>query len=297
MTLMVTGAAGFIGQAVIKAALASGESVTAFTRSPKKLCAHPLLNIVPISDFADITPKGGEQLVHLAWGEVGKYTDPHNLTSNLTPQFDFLKRMVDEGVRNITVSGTCLEYGMQEGVLHEDISCSPVTYYGLAKLTLLRMLEIYRRQTDNAFSLKWLRYFYVYGEGQRPQSLFGQLEAAIRRGDTTFPMSPADQQRDFITVETLAHNTLAAARQTQVEGVINIGNGRCVTVLKQAQKLLKAHSSDITLNTGHYPYPTYEPFAFWADTAKLATLPDVKFDSHISAPATPAFILPNGTRP
>lgn len=279
MTVLITGATGFIGRAVVRAALAAGEPVTAFCRQPQALPAHPLLKTVAITGLEDIRAEAGDRLIHLAWGEVGKYTDPHNLTGNLVPQFDFLRRMVESGLRDITVAGTCLEYGMQEGALREDAACQPVTYYGLAKLTLLRMLEILHQQTDGGFSLKWLRYFYVYGEGQRPQSLFGQLETAIARGDAEFPMSPADQQRDFIHIDTVAHNTLAAALQTEVEGIINIGNGRAATVREQAERLVAAQSSGITLATGHYPYPAYEPFAFWADTTKLSRIPHVRFDS------------------
>lgn len=281
MALLVTGATGFIGSYVVKAALAQGHKVTIPIRSPEKAAQflpldHPNLTCLCVQDLSDIPAQAGDKLIHLAWGEVGKYTDPNNLLGNLTLQFEFLRLMIEGGMQDITVGGTCLEYGLIEGKLNEEMACYPVTYYGLAKLTLFRMLEIYRAQS--AFSLKWLRYFYVHGEGQRPQSLFGQLSAAIERGDSVFPMSPADQQRDFITAETLAHNTLAAALQDDVTGIINIGNGKPLTVRAMAECMMAARQSNLELKLGHYSYPVYEPFAFWADTEKLSRIPDHRFD-------------------
>ncbi len=89
-------------------------------------------------------------------------------------------------------------------------------------------------------------------------------------------MSPGDQQRDFIDVRTAAHNTLAVAAQNNVTGVINIGNGRGISVVEQAKKL--KGDAAIKFKTGVYPYPDYEPFAFWADVSKLKTIDGVQFD-------------------
>ena len=42
-------------------------------------------------------------------------------------------------------------------------------------------------------------------------------------------------------------------------------------ICKLVQNYLDEHSAKIKLNLGYYPYPDYEPFAFWGDTKKLNT--------------------------
>jgi len=286
MHMIVTGAAGFIGRAVVGAALQQGHAVTAVVRDAAKaekvLPRHAGLRLQVVRDLSDaarqMSLSGDDALIHLAWEEVGKYTDPSNLLANLEPQFLFLQSMFTAGIRNMTVAGTCLEYGLQEGAAAEEGQALPVTFYGLAKKTLHDMLVL--AGPDDA-ALKWLRYFYVYGEGQRPQAIIPQLRAAMARGDKTFDMSPGDQSRDFIHVEAAAWNTALAAAQTDVTGAINIGSGRAIQVSVLVEKILSVENYQMSLHKGVYGYPAYEPFSFWADIGKMAKIKGVRVDEEI----------------
>ena len=40
-------------------------------------------------------------------------------------------------------------------------------------------------------------------------------------------------------------------------------------VRQLAEEVVARHGSSISLNLGMYPYPDYEPMAFWGDRAKL----------------------------
>lgn len=287
MKFLITGATGFIGQYVVAEALQRGHEVTALVRSIDKakqvLPANPKLQFIAVNDLQDFDTEkaaGFDRLVHLAWGEVGKYSDPNNLLGNLEPQFKFLQKVIAAGLRDITVAGTCLEYGKTEGDCKEDVAYQPVTYYGLAKLALYDMVQMLSAQYPD-LKLKWLRYFYVYGIGQRPQALLSQLLAAIERKDESFNMSPGDQKRDFIHVGTLAHNTLCVAEQSDVLGVINVGNGVGMPVMDFVTSVLAQKKAQMQLNNTFYGYPGYEPFAFWGNTEKLRRIPGTKFDLDI----------------
>jgi nucleoside-diphosphate-sugar epimerase len=283
MHLLVTGATGFIGQAVVREALSRGHQVTAVTRDSTRarLLLPPPVFVVEFGDLATMTSVSRfDGVIHLAWAEVGKYSDPANLLGNLEPQFLFLQSLVNAGLRNFTIAGSCLEYGMQQGALAEDIHAKPVTYYGLAKVTLWQMLAMLQHEHPN-LQLKWLRYFYVYGAGQRDKALLPQLLAALERGDKSFRMSPGDQGRDFIHVSTVASNTVTAAETADDLGIVNIAGGRSLKVLDFVEEVIRLKGRRMTLETGAYGYPAYEPFSFHGDTTKLRSIPGMKVVNEI----------------
>jgi dTDP-6-deoxy-L-talose 4-dehydrogenase (NAD+) len=165
------------------------------------------------------------------------------------------------------VTGTCLEYGMQSGCLDEVMPTLPVTAYGQAKDRLRKHLQ--EISGADRLQLTWLRLFYIYGPGQALSSLYSQLRAAIAAGDTHFPMSPGDQQRDFLPIEFATDCLCAFALGPAHEGIINLCRGMPETVLSRVKKWLKEWDADLRLDLGVYPYPDYEPHAYWGSTRKL----------------------------
>lgn len=283
MRLLISGATGFIGTAVVNEALARGHRITILTRdvvtARTKLPADVHFTAFDGHDAAALA-RTHDALIHLAWADVGKYTDPQNFTSNVEPQFRFLKQLSEHGLRDFTIAGSCLEYGLQEGRLMESAASAPVTYYGLAKNTLWQMLRILQRD-HTGLRVKWLRYFYVYGPGQREKALLPQLLAALSRGDDIFRMSRGDQGRDFVHIDTVAANTMCAAESSADIGIVNIGSGRSMKVLDFVNAVLKQTGRSIELDLGAYGYPAYEPFAFHADVTKLLSIPGMKVNHEI----------------
>jgi len=109
----------------------------------------------------------------------------------------------------------------------------------------------------------------MYGDGQHPNSLFSQLKQAIADKQTSFNMSPGDQLRDFLDIETVANNIVAIAEQNEVEGIINCCSGIPISVQEFVESYLHRVNIQLKLNLGHYPYSDLEPKNFWGDNAKL----------------------------
>ena len=175
--------------------------------------------------------------------------------------------MVDNGLQNLVVTGTCFEYGMKEGCLSEDMESDPQNPYALAKDRLRKFLEELQRQKP--FTLQWIRLFYMYGKGQNPNSLLSQLENALDRGDRAFNMSAGEQLRDYLPIEKVAEYIVKIALQSKVNGIINCCSGVPIKVKDLVKNYLKAKNKKIELNLGYYPYPDYEAMAFWGDDNKL----------------------------
>lgn len=280
--ILVTGATGFVGDHVINELLMKGYTVVASSSSKEKASVHDWFDRVEFIPFDLKTVVDGDDyynwfgrpdaLIHLAWEGLPNYKADFHIEENLPRHYIFLRNLVLHGLKDITVTGTCFEYGLQEGKLSEDMPVFPGNPYARAKNDLRIMLE--NLSKDMPFYLKWVRLFYMFGKGQNPNSLLSQLQAALTRVDGVFNMSPGDQQRDYLPIETVAAYLVKIATQHKVNGVINCCSGVPLEVRQLVLNYLKERKATINLNLGFYPYSDIEPRNFWGDTTKLKTIID-----------------------
>ena len=275
--VLVTGATGFIGNYVVETLLKQGYNVIATSSDETKAATanwYHKVQYIPfnLNEFDNSVNyftyfDQPDMLIHLAWEGLPNYKADFHLTKNLPLQKDFLQNMIQNGLKDITVTGTCFEYGMKEGCLFEDMECEPANAYAIAKNALRLALEQLTAEYNCSF--KWIRLFYMYGKGQSPKSLISQLDKAIENGDAVFNMSGGEQVRDFLPVEEVASNIAAIAAQQQVTGIINCCSGKPVTLKEFVLEYLAAQHKNIQLNLRYYPYADYEAMRFWGDNEKL----------------------------
>jgi nucleoside-diphosphate-sugar epimerase len=109
----------------------------------------------------------------------------------------------------------------------------------------------------------------MYGNGQAINSLYPMLKEAKSSGKEVFNMSGGEQLRDYLPVEDVARLIVSLAVAKQDLGAINICSGAPISVCGQVEKWVKDNNWKIKLNLGYYPYPDYEPMAFWGERTKL----------------------------
>ncbi|MGE8064024.1 NAD-dependent epimerase/dehydratase family protein [Pseudomonas sp. NPDC089569] len=278
MNVLVTGATGFVGRHLVAALLARGCSVRAVARNAQTAASMPWIKDVEFvaADIhaADLgiaaLTDGIDALAHLAWPGLPNYRALFHIEHNLMADYRFIKDVVEAGVTQVLVTGTCFEYGLQSGPLSETVEPQPANPYGLAKHSLHRFLR--SLQQTHAFTLQWARLFYLHGAGQNPNSLLAALDRAIEAGEPVFNMSAGEQLRDFLAIETAAGYLAAILRKRDFDGVINCASGQPVSVRALVEQRLRERGVALQLNLGHYPYPTHEPLAFWAVTERLQQL-------------------------
>jgi len=276
MKVAVTGATGFIGQHVLaELAAKSVETIALVRPSGEESAGRAGSGVVPL-DLHDPPPNAFELmgrpdvLIHLAWSGLPNYSSLHHFEEELPAQYRFLKHLIESGLRNLVVAGTCFEYGMQSGALGEDATPQPCNPYGFAKDALRSQLAFLG--ATHPFNLTWARLFYLYGEGQAGSSLLPQLRQAAERGDKIFNMSGGKQLRDYLQVDEAAQYLISLARAKKDIGTVNVCSGTPVSVRKLVEGWIEENGWSITPNFGHYPYPDYEPMAFWGNPEKLHSL-------------------------
>ncbi len=273
MKVTVTGGTGFIGNHVVQELLLRGAEVWVTGTNPVKAASFPWFEKVHFHklDFREENLGSNQQLIesvadsdaliHLAWSGLPNYKSRFHFEENLMPQYFFLKRIAEAGMKNIIVTGTCFEYGMRSGALSPDMPADPQNPYALAKDTLRKFLQQLQHQMP--FQLKWIRLFYMYGEGQSEKSILAQLEKAIQNEEKVFNMSGGEQLRDYLPVKTVARLIVEKAMEKNTDGIFNCCSGVPISIRSLVENYLKEKNKNITLNLGYYPYPDYEPMAFW----------------------------------
>ncbi len=271
MTIVVTGASGFVGRHVLHAlaALTEEEIVAVSRHVPNALpkdVRHVALDLAQAKkeDYARLG--NPDTLVHLAWGGLPNYLSRHHFEIELPRHYRFLRFMIEAGLSSLLVTGTCYEYGMVDGALDEDRQPLPANPYAFAKVALLRQLEFLR--AGHPFALTWARLFYTWGDGQSPTSIYPLLLAAAAGGDSTFPMSSGEQLRDYLPVSAVADILARLALRRADVGVVNVSSGEPVSIRALVERWIAEAGWSITPDLGRFPYPSYEPLAFWGTIAK-----------------------------
>lgn len=275
MKILITGTTGFVGQYVLTELLKNQKlniivacrnvlknKITDAKIEFKEFDLNAVDTYGNLMDYFNMP----DILLHLAWEGLPNYKNQiHEM--QLANHFSFIKNLVENKIKKIVVTGTCLEYGLKEGCLIESMNVDPIIPYAISKLKLFNAIN--SLQKNHTFQFNWIRLFYMIGKGQNPKSLFSQLDNAIQQKQKIFNMSKGEQERDYLPVEKIAEYIVKIALQNQVEGIINCCSGKPITILKLVEDYLIKNNAKIELNLGHFPYPDYEPFSFFGDIQKL----------------------------
>jgi nucleoside-diphosphate-sugar epimerase len=239
---VVTGGAGFIGSALVRALLARGDNQV---RVVDNLLTGRAANLEEVrsrlewdrSDIRDAAAmlaalRGADVVFHLAAipSVPRSIQDPvpsHEV--NIDGAFNVFRACVDAKVRRVVYAASSSAYGDTDVLPKvETMLPRPKSPYAVQKL----MGEHYASVFHSCFGLETvaLRFFNVYGERQDPASPYSGvlslfLKALIERTAPTI-FGDGEQTRDFTYVEDVAALCLKAALAPNVAGkMYNAGNG------------------------------------------------------------------------
>lgn len=268
--VVLTGATGFLGSRVL-AALGQHD-VLCLSRDPNHVRSSERVRAVRADLGADgdwIEEVGRfkpEWCMHLAWAGLPDYS-LRRCRENLDASLRLTQAMATSGVRRMIVAGSCWEYGGgASGAVREDDPVQMPGVFAATKRALMTILETVAR--ESRFEYRWARIFFVYGPGQRPQSLLPQVRAAYRAGKAPDLREPSTLQ-DFVHVDDVAEGLVTLASAEGPSGVFNIGSGQPAAVGEVANLAAEYYGKPHPCETA---IPGVPGRGFWADTTRMHAL-------------------------
>jgi len=249
-TVVVTGAAGFIGSHLVEALLHRGEQVIgvdrfndyynpAFKRKNiSHLESHPAFKLVDgdiqsldwaalLVDVEVIYHQAAQPGVRASWGQgFSAYTE-HNINATQV----LLEAAKDAtSLKRLVFASSSSVYGDAQTLpTHESICPQPVSPYGITKLAAERLCWLYSK--NFGVPVTALRYFTVYGPRQRPDMAFHKFFKAILQQQAIPIYGDGQQTRDYTFISDVIAANLAAATQPAAVGeIFNIGGGSRVVL-------------------------------------------------------------------
>ncbi len=287
MKILVTGCAGFIGSHVTERLLKEGHNVTGvddfdiyYSRNQKEknllpVLMHPNFKLVEdnLATMALVKVlKGTEAVVHLAAqpGVRGSWGSSFHryITNNIQVTQKLLEESKTLKLKRFVYASSSSVYGDVGDSLNEEMKCQPGSPYGVTKLAAEHLCRVYHQEYKMPTAA--LRFFSVYGPGQRPDMAFHRFCQNILHEAALTLYGDGKQVRDFTYVDDVAEIVAAALTADVIGEVVNVGGGSPATLL-EAVALLE-EISGVACSKTFLERQRGDVFATRADTSKLERL-------------------------
>jgi len=244
----VTGVGGFVGAHVCEALLErchEVDGVDAFTdyydpsikrANAARLARHDGFQGLELdlagSDLDDVVA-GADAVIHLATQPGVRLSWSEGLAVYVERNISASQRLLEAARRTRVprlVLASSSVYGNATGqTIGEDAPTRPFSPYGATKLAMEHLASAYG--PNWGLSTVVLRYFTLYGPGQRPDMALHRFIAAVAAGRPVPLYGDGEQVRDFTYVSDAAAATFAAAEaDVAPPSVFNVAGGSPTTV-------------------------------------------------------------------
>lgn len=303
--VVITGATGAIGRALVSVCIKAGYEVLAVVHrntkraselEKKEHCRVLYLDLAEYDNaleemrkqgvaFKDLSVQDSNVIstyeqdsanlydffFHLAWAEpFGKDRENfplqlENVKASLAA-VHFAKAL---GCSVFMGAGSQAEYGRVEGKLSPDTPAFPETGYGIAKLCAGQMTRL----ACERVGLKhiWPRILSVYGPYDREQTLISTAINDMMNNRETF-FTPCDQMWDYVFSEDAARAMLLCAQKGKHGSVYVIGSGEAHPLKEYIKKIAVITAYKKEIGFGKRPYNDKQVMYLQADISDLEKL-------------------------
>lgn len=279
MKILVTGAGGFVGAAVVSSALSAGHHVIALVRpAGNRQRLDELGAVIASVNLADATGLEAamrhhrpDVVVHSAWSGVSNVSRQQRsqITDNVSVALSLVDAAAATGVRKFVGIGSQAEYGLLSGKISETALPVPTSLYGATKVAV----QVLTTQlcANAGIDFAWLRLFSTYGPRDNPSWLIPSMIEQLLSGSR--PRTTEGRQLwDYLFIDDVADAIRAVAESKQAVGIFNLGSGEPVAVRNIIERIRDIAAPGLDLVFGDIPYKPDQIWHMEADIDRLHRL-------------------------
>jgi UDP-glucose 4-epimerase len=262
MKAIVTGGAGFIGSHLVDTLISLGHDVYVVDNltTGQRRFVNPAATLhvldVRSPDLKDWIMREKPDVVFHQAAQVDvlqSIRDPmHDTSVNVLGTVNLLQACCEASVGKFIYASSCAVYGdLQEELTKEDSVTSPISYYGISKLTPESYIRVFHQLYGLPYTI--LRYANVYGPRQTAKGEGGVVAIFLNRLKDTLPLlihGDGEQTRDFVYVKDVVKANIAAIHRGDNE-TVQVGTATRTSVNTLVATMEGIHGSAIP--TGYGP--------------------------------------------
>lgn len=275
--VIITGATGAIGIALINKMIEQGKEVLVFCREGSKrneqVTKHPLVEkcFCSMQDLASIenkTRKRYDVFYHFAWeGTVGaQRNDMYLQNQNVKYALDAVCAAKRFGCHTFIGAGSQAEYGRVEGMLTPNTPVFPENGYGMGKLCAGQMTREHAHQCG--LKHMWVRILSVYGPYDGKQSMVMATIDKLKAGITP-QFTKGEQMWDYLFSSDAASAFYLLGDKGTDGKTYVLGSGQAMPLAEYIRTIRDVVAPNAQLDLGAIPYAPKQVMHLQADISEL----------------------------
>ena len=273
--LIVTGATGCVGSAVVRRALARGMAVTCIvhqgSRRLDNLPADERVKVVEcnLSDYHALRLEGTyDAFIHLAWEKTfGTSRDDAEVqTRNIQYTLDAVHLASRSGCKVFVGAGSQAEYGIQTVDLTPDLAVKPESGYGIAKYAAGKLSAMLCKSLG--IRQNWVRILSVYGPHDGENTLISYVIRELKAGRSP-ELTRCEQTWDYLYADDAGEAMLAVAEKGIDGKVYPLGSGQGRKLSGYIEDIRHIINPAIEVKYGARAYYPHQPMHLVAEISEL----------------------------
>lgn len=273
--IIVTGATGCVGSAIVRRALAQGKEVTCIVHEGSKRLANlpqdSRVKIVEcnLSNYSSLQISGEyDAFIHMSWEKTfgASRDDAEVQMRNIQYTLDACHLARRCGCKVFVGAGSQAEYGVQTVDLTPDLHVNPESGYGIAKYAAGKLSAMLCKSLG--IRQNWVRILSVYGPNDGENTLISYVIRELKAGRSP-ELTKCEQMWDYLYADDAADAILAIVENGMDGKVYPLGSGKGRKLSEYIDDIRNIVNPTISVNYGAKDYYPHQPMHLVADLQQL----------------------------